>query len=1073
MPHPNTTLQSLPLPVTATEGALQVELVPPAPGEPLRLTLRRMGGAFPEGEAHYLRLSNQGETAHWYAPTSVEGSLLTADLTGIAELYPEGAGREALSLSFARKKGKGLVICPLRGDRFLPVLEREQLCPCLTDSRTVWGGPAAAFSLEGVAYEALPHFVQGERRQANLVLEAIPRSLRYWNQLRYGIDWMELRNGHLLISAIAPEGTPGLRGISVHRASGSEAGQTVFPVQRGRALFIQKENPRLIGRILEPCWGEIPLPTLPSDGEPWRISGVYEAGDGQVYHVPLCIVDEDSLQRMGDLSNGVGLTTGPLCYGLQISEPGLLTLSVGEHPPYLCQQAEADTLEEALEQGCLQPLGSLFLRDRGGRNWRWRFSVANLPLDGDTELMLQAVGVGKDDTLRFPVAVVDGAKGVLEADCSALPGLAENTLPTLWRLRLAIRRGRAFGDVGLQIAAGTVPLATDAEERWQGLLSFCGLPFGACQLEGQTLEALICCPRNGDCSLSLGDQMRRYERQILCRTELQKLRGTRLKLRVRCPNNVPGVWESFALVYRYRQEKDRQVFFFPAKSVKKRKEYTELTADFDLSRLEFTPLYWDIRTVFRGRDGVAYTARITLPQEEDRFWCRDQDSPLYRLERKARQAADRVGTQLERFFHSSSYRQGEDMSVSLYKTLDKSFALVCQAYSPYCGFLFRVKERFALVLSILLRRQLAHKHIFLCYEKYCSMAQDNGFYFFRYCMEHDMEQKMNRNIYFIIDKRQPDYRERLLPYKDHVIQFMSLKHMVYLLAARLLISSDSKAHAYAWRAKESIILPRINHGKKLVFLQHGVIALKKVNFFWKTVNSADLFITSNRREYDIICQHQGYPPENVVITGLARWDVLEDRPIPEKHILLMPTWRNWLEEVTDEAFVASDYYKNYMSLINDPRLEELLEDYDLYLDFYIHPKFREYMARFSISGNPRVKMIPFGSAPLNRLMMECRMLVTDYSSVCWDVYYQKKPVLFYQFDVEQYNETTGSYIDFDTELFGDQALTPEALLAKLEEYAKNDFALPERYAALRPSMYEYLDKNNSQRICQEIMKRGW
>lgn len=50
--------------------------------------------------------------------------------------------------------------------------------------------------------------------------------------------------------------------------------------------------------------------------------------------------------------------------------------------------------------------------------------------------------------------------------------------------------------------------------------------------------------------------------------------------------------------------------------------------------------------------------------------------------------------------------------------------------------------------------------------------------------------------------------------------------------------------------------------------------------------------------------------------------------------------------------------------------------------------------------------------------MRCRMLITDYSSVCWDVLYQDKPSLFYQFDIDKYNEAHGSYIDMDTELFG-------------------------------------------------------
>lgn len=52
-----------------------------------------------------------------------------------------------------------------------------------------------------------------------------------------------------------------------------------------------------------------------------------------------------------------------------------------------------------------------------------------------------------------------------------------------------------------------------------------------------------------------------------------------------------------------------------------------------------------------------------------------------------------------------------------------------------------------MVLYYLFRKRLLQKSIYLTYEKYCCMAQDNGFYFFQYCMDHDMESVMNRKIY--------------------------------------------------------------------------------------------------------------------------------------------------------------------------------------------------------------------------------------------------------------------------------------------------------------------------------------
>ena len=55
------------------------------------------------------------------------------------------------------------------------------------------------------------------------------------------------------------------------------------------------------------------------------------------------------------------------------------------------------------------------------------------------------------------------------------------------------------------------------------------------------------------------------------------------------------------------------------------------------------------------------------------------------------------------------------------------------------------------------------------------------------------------------------------------------------------------------------------------------------------------FITCSRPEHDIVVREFDYEPENVPITGFARWDVLEDKSTPDDpFILMMPTWRSWL-----------------------------------------------------------------------------------------------------------------------------------------------------------------------------------
>lgn len=1028
------------LPIVSTGLPLKVALLPASYGQ-LRLECRNR--TFPQGEL-VLVVSNWPQTRHWYLPVRVEEGVLVASLAGAETAYDPEDSRP-LRTWLARRTEGGLeqypLIAPVGPKRFAVAAR----CLYFFDDRDLWGGPAASFYWGDVLYEALPCYAKTENKRVSLAIALRPRSLRYWEQVSYGLEDVATKQQQLFLAAKAPEGAPELDGFALHRGDDRDPEERYYP---GREVN---------GR----CGCRIPMNELPLTGEEWHLSGVLEGPEGVHWYVPLSITVPRVHQILELVANSVPLyqegTQG--CY-LQIDPLCHVTLRPGPKPPTCQTGLPVTSLRQALEQELLPVEGHCAIRDLGGQNWRWRLELPGYELRKPVEAVLLAVHGSERYELPVEVLSCTTGRSLLSVDFSALAGGLQNSLTVNWGLSLAIRQGEDFYHMRLRLPMQTIRKRLDTDTRFLDYSFAYNAPIGSVPLGDQTVEALICCPRDGYCQLQVGDQLRRYERQMVCRAERMTLTGSHLKFRVYCPNTVPGQWKGLALVHRYRLEPDRQIFFCPAQQVKRRPEETWLIGEAGLSKYEFSPLYWDVRAVFEGEDGVPRLVRIRLDRKK---------KPRSKLERRLKRRVK----QLERLVLSNSYRQGQDLSVSLYETVGGQLALVCQEYSPYSGFRFRVKERIALVLAKLFRKQLTQKHIFLCYEKYCCMAQDNGFYFFQYCMEQDMERKMNRSIYFVIDKKQPDYQKRLLPYQDHVIQFMSLKHMVYLLAARLLISSDSKPHAYAWRAKESVILPRMLNTKKLVFLQHGVIALKRVGFYSKGPNAVNLFVTSNQREHDIIVQEMAYPEEDVIITGLARWDVLRDKGLKERHILVMPTWRNWLEEVSDLVFMTSDYYRNYMSLLNDARLAWLLEEQDLYLDFYIHPKFRTYLTDFNITNGNRVRLIPFGEEPLNQLIMGCKLLVTDYSSVCWDVYYQGKPVLFYQFDVDQYNETTGSYIDLETELFGDRVMTAEELLEQLEAYAKNDFRLPERYAEMRPHMYAYLDHNNSQRICQEIMKRNW
>ena len=75
----------------------------------------------------------------------------------------------------------------------------------------------------------------------------------------------------------------------------------------------------------------------------------------------------------------------------------------------------------------------------------------------------------------------------------------------------------------------------------------------------------------------------------------------------------------------------------------------------------------------------------------------------------------------------------------------------CRPWAAYDGALMRMKE-FISFGPYRLRRLLRQPcRDWVVYEKFCAQAQDNGYAFFIYCMEH-LPEKEKKSIYFILDR---------------------------------------------------------------------------------------------------------------------------------------------------------------------------------------------------------------------------------------------------------------------------------------------------------------------------------
>lgn len=342
---------------------------------------------------------------------------------------------------------------------------------------------------------------------------------------------------------------------------------------------------------------------------------------------------------------------------------------------------------------------------------------------------------------------------------------------------------------------------------------------------------------------------------------------------------------------------------------------------------------------------------------------------------------------------------------------------------------------FAIVAYKLFGSYFRRKKIWLIGER-PDTAQDNSYHLFTYIRKEHPEIP----IFYIVDKECNDYKN----IKDlgNIIQFGSFKHTFYLLVCNKTINSYSETANMYTNAYKHILkyYPEWQQNKK-IFIQHGVIGVSRVNHVLnKNRMGYSLFVVSSQFEKDHIVKEFGYTEDEVIITGLARWDALQDKS-KGNEILLMPTWRSWVK--TKEQLMESKYWQTYMSFLQSEKLHRILEEQDLTLTFFPHYQTQKFGVEIPVS-HERIKIIKQGEETVQSLLKRHRLLLTDYSTVSFDFAYMNKPVIFYQFDYDEfysrhYNEGP---IDHKKELFGARVEYEQQLLDKFMNVLtdqENDF----------------------------------
>ncbi|WP_354002993.1 CDP-glycerol glycerophosphotransferase family protein [Microbacterium elymi] len=84
-----------------------------------------------------------------------------------------------------------------------------------------------------------------------------------------------------------------------------------------------------------------------------------------------------------------------------------------------------------------------------------------------------------------------------------------------------------------------------------------------------------------------------------------------------------------------------------------------------------------------------------------------------------------------------------------------------------------------------------------------------------------------------------------------------------------------------------------------------------------------------------------------------------------------------------------------------------------------HPNMHGYLADFDVP--PHVRSVSYADENVRHLLADCAALVTDYSSVAFNAAFLRIPVLYYQFDAEEYragHTERDGYFDYADGGFG-------------------------------------------------------
>ena len=264
-------------------------------------------------------------------------------------------------------------------------------------------------------------------------------------------------------------------------------------------------------------------------------------------------------------------------------------------------------------------------------------------------------------------------------------------------------------------------------------------------------------------------------------------------------------------------------------------------------------------------------------------------------------------------------------------------------------------------------------------------------------------------------------------------------------------------------------------------LGHGVKYFK--SFLYKDYSSKERYnkiLLPPSNKIISLAKKYGWEENNIIKNCLPKWDKynnFRDNILAnsfsknEKSIFIMFTWRIMKSNNNN---ISPYYLKNIINLINNIKLNEALKKNDITLYFTLHHMLINYKEKIKI--NKLIKFIEQNQ--IYDCLIKTNLLITDFSSVIFDMIYQRKPYIIFIPDLEDPNIKNNyiqGYYDIINGLkngsiyFLNKYLKLNQVINKTLFYIKNDFLIDLKLSNFYDS-FEFNCKNSTKNFINYLIK---